>query len=456
MENTKENMNENMNGNVLARRSDELREIRIIPDYTEMAAGSVLVCCGRTRVLCTASVQEGVPPFLKGKGTGWLTAEYAMLPGATPQRKQRDGVKKDGRSVEIQRLIGRSLRAACDLTRMGERTIYIDCDVLQADGGTRTASITGGFVALCLAVDRLIKEGRMQDSPIVRQVAAISVGIVDRVCTLDLEYAQDSRAEVDMNIVMTRDAKGGMGFVEVQGTGEHGCYSRDELNRLLDLGEKGVRELMQAQLDALGERASVLFKKPRLVLASNNFGKLRELRAMLGDRFDVCSMREMGISVDVEENGETFEENALIKAEALMKLTGCATLADDSGLCVDALGGRPGVHSARYCGVHGDDEANNQLLLKELENVADENRTARYAAAVALCRPGHAPLLAHGSCEGRILREYAGEGGFGYDPLFYSSDLNMSFGLASAEAKNGISHRARAIAALIEKLEAEE
>lgn len=437
------------------RKNDEMREIRIIPDYTEMSAGSVLVCCGKTCVLCTASVQEGVPPFLKGKGTGWLTAEYAMLPGATPQRKQRDGVKKDGRSVEIQRLIGRSLRAACDFSRMGERTIYIDCDVLQADGGTRTASITGGFVALCLAVAKLMNEGKMQDSPIVKQVAAISVGIVDGECTLDLEYSQDCRAETDMNVVMTRDAKGNMGYVEVQGTGEHGCYSRAELNQLLDLAEKGVNELMDAQVAAMGERANVLFKKPKLVLASNNFGKLKELKAILGDIYDVYSMREMGINMDVEENGETFEENALIKAEALMKLTGCATLADDSGICVDALNGRPGVYSARYSGVHGDDEANNQLLLKELENVDEDARTAHYGAAVALCRPGHEPMLAYGKCEGRILREYRGEGGFGYDPLFYSDDLKMTFAEADAAAKNGVSHRARAIHQLLKKLEEE-
>lgn len=437
------------------RKNDELREIRIIPDYTEMAAGSVLVCCGKTRVLCTASVQDGVPPFLKGKGLGWLTAEYSMLPGATPQRKQRDGLKKDGRSVEIQRLIGRSLRAACDFSRMGERTVYIDCDVLQADGGTRTASITGGFAALCLAVAKLMREGKMQDSPIVKQVAAISVGIVDGCCTLDLEYSQDSRAETDMNVVMTRDAGGRMGYVEVQGTGEHGCYSRAELNQLLDLAEKGVNQLMDAQTVALGDRAEVIFKKPKLVLASNNFGKLRELKAILGGIYDVVSQREMGFSVEVEENGETFEENALLKAEALMQMSGCATLADDSGICVDALNGRPGVYSARYCGVHGDDEANNQLLLKELENVEDPHRGAHYGAAVALCRPGHAPITAYGKCEGRILREYQGEGGFGYDPLFYSEDLGMTFAEADAEAKNAVSHRARAIHALLEKLEAE-
>ncbi len=435
------------------RGSGELRLVRIVPDYTEMAAGSVLICCGRTQVICTASVQDGVPPFLKGKGRGWLTAEYAMLPGSTPQRKARDGVKKDGRGVEIQRLIGRSLRAACDLTRLGERTITIDCDVIQADGGTRTASITGGFVALCLAVDRLLQEGALVDSPIVNQVAAVSVGVVDDVCTLDLEYAQDSRAQVDMNIVMTRNAAGDTGFVEVQGTGEGRAYTRAELEQLLALGEKGCAELMRAQADALGPRAEVIFKKPRLVLASNNFGKLRELKQLLGDIYDVRSMREMGVEMEVDENGETFEENALIKANALMEVCRCATLADDSGLCVDQLDGRPGVHSARYCGVHGDDEANNQLLLKELSGKPAPHR-AHYGAAVALCRPGRAPVTAYGRCDGVIIDEYRGEGGFGYDPLFLSDDLGVTFAEADPAAKNGVSHRARAIRALLEKLEA--
>ena len=436
------------------RAPDELRIVRILPDYTEMATGSALICSGRTKVICTASVQDGVPGFLRGKGKGWLTAEYAMLPGSTPQRKARDGVKKDGRGVEIQRLIGRSLRAACDLTRLGERTVYIDCDVIQADGGTRTASITGAFVALCIAVDRLMEQGTLVDSPIIRQVAAVSVGVIDDVCTLDLEYAQDSRAQVDMNIVMTRDGRGELGFVEVQGTGEGRCYTRKELDQLLALGEKGCLELMQAQLDALGSRAEVICKKPVLALASNNFGKLRELKQLLGERFDVRSMREMGVSMDVDENGETFEENALIKARALMDVCHCATLADDSGLCVDQLDGRPGVHSARYCGVHGDDEANNQLLLKELSDKPAPHR-AHYGAAVALCRPGHEPLVVYGRCDGEIIDEYRGDGGFGYDPLFLSDDLGVTFAEADPEAKNGVSHRARAIAKLIEALEAE-
>lgn len=439
---------------MINRQADEMRNVRIIPDYTEMAAGSVLIECGRTRVICTASVQEGVPPFLKGKGSGWLTAEYAMLPGATSQRKTRDGVKKDGRSVEIQRLIGRSLRAACDLKRLGERTVYIDCDVIQADGGTRTASITGAFTALCIAVDKLMAEGKLQDSPIIRQIAAVSVGVIDNVCTLDLEYTQDSRAQVDMNVVMTRDAKGEMGFVEIQGTGERRCYSRKELDSLLTLGEKGVLELMEAQRTALGERAEVICKKPKLVLASNNFGKLKELRQLLGHKFDVYSMREMGVNMEVEENGETFEENALIKARALMEICNCAVLADDSGLCVDQLGGRPGVYSARYCGVHGDDEANNQLLLKELSDKPKPHK-AHYGAAVALCRPGCEPIIVYGRCEGQIIDEYRGNGGFGYDPLFLSDDLDMTFAEANPEAKNGVSHRARAIKMILDRLEQE-
>ena len=325
---------------------------------------------------------------------------------------------------------------------------------MQADGGTRTAAVTGGFVSLCLAVKKLLDEGRIVDSPVVRQVAAVSVGIVKGVPTLDLDYALDSHAEADVNVVMTRK-DGEMAYAEVQGTGEGRPYRREELNALLDLAQAGVKQLMDKQIEALGEAAGVIGRKPVLVLATGNFGKVRELRAMLGDRFDVRSMREMGAEMDVEETGETFEENALLKAEALMRATGCAALADDSGLIVDALGGRPGVHSARYCGVHGDDEANNQLLLKELASVP-EPRTARYAAAVALCRPGHEPLVTYGACEGEILREYRGEGGFGYDPLFFSDDLQMTLAEAAPETKNAISHRARAVEKLLKLLEAED
>ena len=436
------------------RKENQLRPVTIIPNYTEMAAGSVLICCGRTKVICTASVEESVPPFLKGKGKGWLTAEYAMLPGSTDQRKQREYSKRDGRSVEIQRLIGRSLRACCDLTRLGERTIYLDCDVIQADGGTRTASITGSFVALCLAVNKLIAAGKMQDSPVTCQLAAVSCGIVDETPLLDLEYIEDSRAQVDMNLVMTRNLKTGeTDYVEIQGTGEGRTLKKNELNILLGLGEEGICTLMDCQKEALGDAFDVIGRKQKLVMASGNFGKLKEMRLLLGDKFDVVSMKELGLDPDIDENGETFEENAMIKANALMQLTGCACIADDSGLEVDALGGRPGVHSARYCGVHGDDEANNQLLLKELDNTPDAERTARYVCAMALVRPGHEPIVVRGTCEGSILREYRGNGGFGYDPLFFSTDLGVTFAEASLDAKNGVSHRARAINKVLEALD---
>jgi ribonuclease PH/non-canonical purine NTP pyrophosphatase (RdgB/HAM1 family) len=434
------------------RKEDAMRTVEIIPGFTTMAAGSALISCGRTRVLCTASVEDGVPPFLRGAGQGWLTAEYAMLPGATPRRKPRDGVRRDGRSVEISRLIGRALRAGCDLTLLGERTITVDCDVLQADGGTRTAAITGGFVALCLAVGKLLDEGEIPDSPIRAYVAATSAGIVDGVPLLDLEYAEDSQAQVDMNLVMALDARGGGKFIEVQGGAEGAAFDRGQLDKLIDLGEAGIRALAKMQKAALGGAADVVGRKPRLIIASANFGKLREMKLLLGDRFDVASMREMGLDLDVEETGKTFEQNALIKAEALMKASGCAAVADDSGLEVDALSGRPGVRSARYAGVHGDDEANNQLLLRELEHVP-EPRTARYVCAVALARPGRAPLVARAVCEGEILRSYRGAGGFGYDPLFLSHDFQKTFAEATMAEKNAVSHRARAIQKLMEALE---
>lgn len=403
----------------------------------------------RTQVLCTASVEDGAPPFLRGSGRGWLTAEYAMLPGSTPKRKPRDGVKKDGRGTEIQRLIGRSLRACMDFSRLGERTITVDCDVLQADGGTRTASITGGFVAVCLAVNRLIQQGALFDSPIVRQIAAVSVGIVEDELTLDLDYARDSRAQVDMNVIMARDARGEMQFVEVQGTGEGRPFAKEELDGLLALAQGGIETLMGEQRAALGERANVLFRKPKLVLASQNAGKLRELRALFGAEYDISSMGELGVDMEIEETGTTFEENARIKAETLCARTGCAALADDSGLEVDCLGGAPGVYSARYAGKHGDDAANNALLVANVRDFPAP-RTARFVSAVALARPGRETLIARGDCEGEVLLEERGEGGFGYDPLFYSHDLHKTFAEASADEKNAVSHRARALKNLVE------
>jgi len=231
------------------RRPDELRPVAFIADYTRHAEGAVLIECGHTRVLCTASVEDRVPPWLRGRQQGWITAEYGMLPRATHTRMAREAARgrQGGRTQEIQRLIGRSLRAVADLSALGERTVTVDCDVLQADGGTRTASITGGYVALALAMERLKKKGALAQNPLHGQVAAVSVGIYRGEPVLDLDYPEDSEAETDMNIVMN-DAGA---FIEVQGTAEGHAFRRDELERLLDLAGAGIGQLVAAQNQAL-------------------------------------------------------------------------------------------------------------------------------------------------------------------------------------------------------------
>lgn len=233
------------------RKYNQLRPVKITPYFLEYPHGSVLIEMGRTRVICTAMIQEGVPRFMKGQGKGWLSAEYGMIPAATPERKTRDAVKGkvDGRSQEIQRLIGRTLRTITDMDKLGERTTWVDCDVLQADGGTRTAAITAGFVAVSLAVGKAIKEGLFIESPLRENMAAVSVGIIDGNPMLDLCYEEDSRAEVDMNVVMTADGK----FVEIQGTAEKRAFSNDELKELLKLAEGGIDKLIKVQKEVVGK-----------------------------------------------------------------------------------------------------------------------------------------------------------------------------------------------------------
>jgi ribonuclease PH len=233
------------------RAADELRPVTIEPGFVRTASGSALISMGETRVICTASAQDGVPRWRMGSGQGWVTAEYGMLPASTGDRKQRDVTrgKPDGRTVEIQRLIGRSLRAIVDFAALGENSIYLDCDVLQADGGTRTASITGAYVALALACEQLVAKGRIKRSPLTGSIAAISCGIVDGVPLLDLDYPEDSSAEVDANVVMTGDG----GLVEVQATAERTPLSRAHLDELLALAEGGIATLRGAQDAAIAE-----------------------------------------------------------------------------------------------------------------------------------------------------------------------------------------------------------
>ncbi len=229
------------------RQPDQLRPIRFHREYTHFAAGSVLAECGQTKVLCTVSVQPGVPRFLEDTGQGWLTAEYRMLPGATPERQRRELMKLSGRTQEIQRLIGRSLRAALDLQALGERTLVVDADVLQADAGTRTTAITGGFVALVDAVNQLVSKGELSQSPIRHHVAAVSVGLLEGQPFLDLNYPEDVGAAVDLNVVATEQLE----LLEVQGTAEEGTLPRPQLNQMLDLAELGIQQLIEAQRQAL-------------------------------------------------------------------------------------------------------------------------------------------------------------------------------------------------------------
>ena len=233
------------------RAANQLRPVRITRGYTIHAEGSVLIEFGNTKVLCTASVEDKVPPHKKGSGEGWVTAEYGMLPRATHTRSSREAAKgkQTGRTQEIQRLIGRSMRAVFDLKKLGERTIHLDCDVLQADGGTRTAAITGAFVAAQDAVNTLLASGKLTESPVTGQVAAVSVGIVQGTPLLDLEYTEDSTCDTDMNVVMT-----GVGhFIEIQGTAEGAAFSRAEMDALLALAEKGITELITQQLQSLSK-----------------------------------------------------------------------------------------------------------------------------------------------------------------------------------------------------------
>ncbi len=243
------------------RQTGELRPVQMDTEYLIHPEGSVLITVGQTKVICTATIEEKVPPFLRGQGKGWVTAEYSMLPRATNSRNRRESSqgKVGGRTMEIQRLIGRALRAVVDLEKLGERTLWIDCDVIQADGGTRTASITGAFVAMAMAIDKL----DLPAFPVTDFLAATSVGIDDEIgAILDLNYVEDSTAEVDMNLVMT----GAGNFVELQGTGEESTFSRAQLNQLLDLGEAGIRQLIDLQKQALGEVAHRVGEEVNVIL----------------------------------------------------------------------------------------------------------------------------------------------------------------------------------------------
>ncbi|OJG73373.1 ribonuclease PH [Enterococcus phoeniculicola] len=370
-----------------------------------------------------------------------------MLPRATNTRNRRESAKGklSGRTMEIQRLIGRALRAVIDLEKLGERSIVIDCDVIQADGGTRTASITGGFVALKLAINRLLQTNQLEEDPIKEHLAAVSVGILpDGSCVADLDYVEDSTAFVDMNLVMTESGQ----FVEIQGTGEEATFSGEELNTMLYYGKGAIEDLIAYQKEALlaSEPVSVAIPENTLVIATRNPGKAKEFASLFAPSgYTIKTLLDYPELPDIEETGKTFEENARLKAETIAQLIQQPVLADDSGLKVDALGGMPGIYSARFAGEPTSDAANNAKLLHELTDVEDENRKAQFHCTLVFAAPKKESLVVEAEWPGRIGRIPRGDQGFGYDPLFIVDGLEKTAAELDPSEKNKQSHRGLAM-----------
>lgn len=429
------------------RQVNDLRRIDIQTNVFKHPEGSVVISFGDTQVICSATIEESVPPFLRGSETGWVSAEYSMLPRATNTRNRRESSKGklSGRTMEIQRLIGRSLRAVVDLEKLGERSIIVDCDVIQADGGTRTASITGAFVALQLAINKLMQTGELSENPIKEHLAAISVGILeDDSYAVDLDYIEDSACQVDMNLVMTESGR----FVEIQGTGEEATFDGDQLNHLLHYGKEAIESLIAYQKEALyvQNTANNAVADKTIMIATGNMGKAKEFEKMFAKAgYQIKTMKDFPELPEVQETGQTFEENARLKAETIANILQCPVLADDSGLTVDALGGMPGIYSARFAGEQKSDASNNAKLLHELTDVADENRTAQFHCTLVFAAPQKESLVVEGIWNGRIARIPRGENGFGYDPLFIVDGLEKTSAELTSEEKNEISHRGQAM-----------
>ena len=429
------------------RQVNDLRRIDIQTNVFKHPEGSVVISFGDTQVICSATIEESVPPFLRGSETGWVSAEYSMLPRATNTRNRRESSKGklSGRTMEIQRLIGRSLRAVVDLEKLGERSIIVDCDVIQADGGTRTASITGAFVALQLAINKLMQTGELSENPIKEHLAAISVGILeDDSYAVDLDYIEDSACQVDMNLVMTESGR----FVEIQGTGEEATFDGDQLNHLLHYGKEAIESLIAYQKEALyvQNTAKDAVTDKTIMIATGNMGKAKEFEKMFAKAgYQIKTMKDFPELPEVQETGQTFEENARLKAETIANILQCPVLADDSGLTVDALGGMPGIYSARFAGEQKSDASNNAKLLHELTDVADENRTAQFHCTLVFAAPQKESLVVEGIWNGRIARIPRGENGFGYDPLFIVDGLEKTSAELTPEEKNEISHRGQAM-----------
>ncbi len=415
------------------RAHDQLRAVSLELDVARHAEGSCLVKFGDTHVLCVATVEERVPPFLRNSGKGWVTAEYGMLPRSTNTRSPREAArgKQSGRTQEIQRLIGRSLRAVTRLDALGERQVILDCDVLQADGGTRTASITGAYVALHHALSKLVESGALPKLPLREPVAAVSCGIVGGTALLDLDYVEDSGAQADANFVLS----GSGGIVEVQVTAEDEPDGPRPVRGHADAG--GQRNRIAGGASA--PDAGMLTLGQRLLVATHNPGKLREFEYLLQPHgIEVVGAAALGLP-EPEETGDSFHANAALKARAAVAATGLPALADDSGIVVHGLDGQPGIHSARWAGP----ERNFDLAIaRVLEGLASRfgsfaaaDHRASFVAVLCLTLPDGSERFFEGRSDGSLIDTPRGARGFGYDPIFVPDGETRAFAEMTAARK---------------------
>lgn len=425
----------------------ELRNIQIKTNVFKYPEGSVVIAFGDTEVICNATVQPQASKQATS-GQGWISVEYNQLPRATGQRQSR---KSPAAAETIAETIGKALRGVCDLSRLAEREIVIDCDVVQADGGTQSASLTGAFVALRLAVNRLLAQNELANDPIRENVAGVGVALLpDGTCVLDPDEYEEEQALVGMSLVMNE----GGDFLSIQAFGADTSFSGNDLNELLHYGAVGIESLIAAQKEALVDKTHEVPEKT-IVIATGNVGKAKEFAALFGAAgYEIKTLKDFPDLPDVAETGTTFEANARLKAETISQLIQQPVLADDSGLCVDALSGMPGVYSARFAGEQKSDAANNAKLLHELYDVPDEKRGAHFHCTLVFAAPQKDSLVVSADWYGRIGRIPRGDYGFGYDPLFIPDGMEKTSAELLPAEKNHLSHRGQAMAKLQDQWQA--
>lgn len=425
----------------------ELRNIQVKTNVFKYPEGSVVIAFGDTEVICNATVQPQASKQA-ANGQGWISVEYNQLPRATGQRQSR---KSPAAADAIAETIGKALRGVCDLSRLAEREIVIDCDVVQADGGTQSASLTGAFVALRLAVNRLLAQNELASDPIRENVAGVGVALLpDGTCVLDPDEYEEEQALVGMSLVMNE----GGDFLSIQAFGADTSFSGNDLNELLHYGAVGIESLIASQKEALVDKTHEVPEKT-IVIATGNVGKAKEFAALFGaGGYEIKTLKDFPDLPDVAETGTTFEANARLKAETISQLIQQPVLADDSGLCVDALSGMPGVYSARFAGEQKSDAANNAKLLHELYDVPDEKRGAHFHCTLVFAAPQKDSLVVSGDWYGRIGRIPRGDYGFGYDPLFIPDGMEKTSAELLPAEKNHLSHRGQAMAKLQDQWQA--